>query len=201
VLRADLLRDVRGVIVPSVSSPSSSTGTAQARSAFGSEVERYVRRRVPASDADDVVQDVWLRFHERLGGLREEDRVAPWLFRIARSVVVDHLRRRRPEGDPPDVADEPDAEGNHNETVGEWLPAMMDSLPEPYREALRLVEIDGVAQADLAARLGLSPSGAKSRVQRARKMLVETLRRCCHVELDGRGNVIDWKRQGECGCD
>jgi RNA polymerase sigma-70 factor (ECF subfamily) len=177
------------------------TTTAEARWAFGSEVERYVRRRIPASDAEDVVQDVWLRFHERLGALRDDERIAPWLFRIARSVVVDHLRRRRPGAELPDVPDEREADDNHNETVASWLPAMLESLPEPYRQALRLVEIDGVAQSELATRLGLSPSGAKSRVQRARRMLVDALRDCCHVELDRRGNVVDWRSRGECeGC-
>ena len=78
---------------------------------------------------------------------------------------------------------------------------LLDELPEPYREALRLTEFDGVTQREVASRLGLSLPGAKSRVQRARKMLREILLKCCQVELDRRGGVVDYEaREGCDGC-
>jgi RNA polymerase sigma-70 factor (ECF subfamily) len=76
---------------------------------------------------------------------------------------------------------------------------LLDTLPEPYRQALRLVEFEGVKQREVASLLELSLSGAKSRVQRARKMLRDTLLKCCRVELDRRGRVVDYEA-GE-GCD
>ncbi len=77
---------------------------------------------------------------------------------------------------------------------------MLDSLPSHYAEALRLAEIEGLTQAEVARRLGLSLPGAKSRIQRGRKMLAETLLTCCHFELDQRGGVMAFERREDCRC-
>ncbi|MBI3467599.1 MAG: winged helix-turn-helix transcriptional regulator [Planctomycetes bacterium] len=60
-----------------------------------------------------------------------------------------------------------------------------------YREAIRLAEIEGLSQQEVAERLGLSLSGAKSRIQRGRAMFREALERCCQFEFDRRGNLLD----------
>jgi RNA polymerase sigma-70 factor (ECF subfamily) len=84
--------------------------------------------------------------------------------------------------------------------VASWLDPMMALLPEEDREVLRRADLEGLTQKELAARLGLSVTGAKSRVQRARKRLKEVLLGCCHVEMDRRGNAIDYTRKGrDCG--
>jgi RNA polymerase sigma-70 factor (ECF subfamily) len=76
--------------------------------------------------------------------------------------------------------------------------AMVNALPEPYREALYLTEYQGLSQRELAARLGISLSGAKSRVQRAREKLKQLLLDCCHFEFDRLGRIIDY--QPRCTC-
>ena len=60
------------------------------------------------------------------------------------------------------------------------------------KTALYLTEYEGMTQRDLAAELGISVSGAQSRVQRARAQLKALLLECCHFELDGRGNAINY---------
>jgi len=65
-------------------------------------------------------------------------------------------------------------------------------LPQKYAEALLLSDLEGLTQHEVAARLGLSLSGAKSRVQRARRLLREAFLRCCHFEFDRRGHIIDY---------
>jgi RNA polymerase sigma-70 factor, ECF subfamily len=76
----------------------------------------------------------------------------------------------------------------------------MSLLPEADRKALKMTGLEGLSQKELAARLGLSVTGAKSRVQRARVRLKEAILDCCHVEMDRRGTPIDYARKrGECG--
>ena len=58
-------------------------------------------------------------------------------------------------------------------------------------EALVLTELEGLPQRELAQRLGLSPSGARTRVQRGRRLLKELIDDCCKLEVDARGNVLD----------
>lgn len=158
---------------------------------FAAELQAFLRRRVadPAT-ADDLMQSVWLKVHERLAGLCEADKVAPWLFQIARHALIDHQRRLRPtEALPPEISpDETDAQ------LPDLRPAVarfLEVLPAEDREALRLTEFDGLTQRELADRLGLSLSGAKSRVQRARAKLREQLEQCCRFEFDRRGNIIE----------
>jgi RNA polymerase sigma-70 factor, ECF subfamily len=168
-------------------------------------LHRFVSRRVRPDHAEDLVQDILLRMHERAGELRDEARVAGWAFRIAQRVVTDHYRTMRPEralteNDEPVAGSDEDA-GNLNELVAGWLGPMLALLPDEYAEALRLVDVEGVSQRDFAARSGLSISGAKSRVQRGRRMLEELLRACCDLELDAQGNVIGRQgRRGSCSC-
>ena len=64
------------------------------------------------------------------------------------------------------------------------------ALPERYREAVRLSELDGLNHAAVAERLGLSVSGVKSRVQRGREQLRAMLHRCCEIALDARGGPM-----------
>ena len=70
---------------------------------------------------------------------------------------------------------------------------MVERLPEPYREAMKLADFEGLSQQEVADRTGVSLSGAKSRVQRARRQLREMILDCCHVERDVRGNVVDYE--------
>jgi len=75
---------------------------------------------------------------------------------------------------------------------------MVKSLPEQDRQALVLTEYQGLTQKEYGERLGLSFSGAKSRVQRAREKLKQMLLECCHFELDRRNHIIDY--QPHCRC-
>jgi RNA polymerase sigma-70 factor, ECF subfamily len=67
---------------------------------------------------------------------------------------------------------------------------MIYSLPDPYRDALVLTGFDGLTQQELANRLGISLSGAKSRVQRGRARLKEMLEECGSLEFDRRGDRL-----------
>ena len=71
----------------------------------------------------------------------------------------------------------------------DWLHEMIQSLPDGYRQAVQMAEIEEQSQQEVADRLGLSLSGAKSRIQRGRAMLKDNLQRCCSFELDVRGRV------------
>jgi RNA polymerase sigma-70 factor (ECF subfamily) len=76
---------------------------------------------------------------------------------------------------------------------------MVERLPAAYREAVLLTEYEGLTQQELAEHADLSLSGAKSRVQRARKHLKEQLLACCEVQLDWAGHLVDYQpRSGSC---
>ena len=160
------------------------------------DLRQFIRRRV-ADDyaADDLLQETFLRIHRSLGTLNEADRLAAWVYQIARRVVHDHYRNAATS--PVSLADADRADDSGDSRIQlrcggtRWLAEMIQSLPEGYREAVQWAEIEGLTQQDVAHRFGITLSGAKSRVQRARAMLRETLEACCTFHFDHAGRLMD----------
>ena len=126
------------------------------------------------------------------------------MYQITRNAIIDYYRLRKPSEAVLDELIHEDTKEEDNRAQWELarcLVPLLNELPEPYRQVLRLTEFEGATQREAASQLGLSLSGAKSRVQRARKMLREVLLKCCRVELDRRGGVVDYEARDGCdGC-
>jgi RNA polymerase sigma-70 factor (ECF subfamily) len=175
-------------------------------------LRRFIASRVRnRDDAEDVLQDVFLKVHDQLPRLEDPARLHAWVYQITRNAIVDYYRRRS--RTPEHTADFPedlaagDAAVDLTPDVASWLVPMIETLAPKYRDALLLSEIQGLTQQETARRLGISLSGAKSRVQRGREQLRERLLACCHVELDRAGRVVEWRSRrqpcapGGCGAD
>lgn len=165
----------------------------------------FVAGRVPGADADDVAQDVLIRLHENARTLRDIDRVEAWVYGIARRTVADYYRRRSAPAGTDETADAalPPENlttygGDHDvhEEVLSWIRPFVDALPEPDRQALILADFEGRTQQHVADALGLSLSGAKSRVQRARARVGQALRACCAVEFGPDARATAFRRLG-----
>ena len=76
--------------------------------------------------------------------------------------------------------------------LAECIRPMVERLSRTHREAMVLSELEGLTQKEVAERLGVSLSGAKSRVQRGRAKLKELMMDCCHIEFDHLGSVIGY---------
>ncbi len=153
------------------------------------------------ADADDILQDVFLKIHNNLDSVRNMERMESWIYQIARNSIADfdRGRRRLVELTELPVSDEY-PEDDAAESLAPSIREIVQTLPEPYRQALILTEYQGLSQVELAERLGISVSGAKSRVQRARQKIKDILLACCHFEFDARGLVFDY-REHCCGCE
>jgi RNA polymerase sigma-70 factor (ECF subfamily) len=172
-----------------------------------SRVEAFVAARVDDPEtAADITQDIVVRSIAS-GALDRVDNPVAWLYRTARNAVIDHYRTRRFHDpfdtdenwpDPGPLDDEP------NDAVRELarcLQPMLQELPSAARDALNRVDVEGQTHHQAAAELGLSVSGMKSRVQRARRQLKDRLQQCCSVELDRVGGVASYRPTGQgCGC-
>ncbi len=172
----------------------------------------FIARRVEDQTAvDDILQDVFIKMHRRMAGLKDPKRVISWVFQITRNAIMDHyrspkLRREVPAGLAGDVDQRVYAPGVEEAESAELrselsscLRPMLGRLSSEYRQAVTLVELDGLTQQAAANQLGLSLSGMKSRVQRGRKQLKQMLEDCCRIELDRRGGVVDYEpRRVDC---
>jgi RNA polymerase sigma-70 factor (ECF subfamily) len=176
---------------------------------FGDRLRAFITRRVgSAADAEDILQDVFLRIHLHANSVQRSERLTSWLFQVTRNAIIDYyrapVRREQPEAVAgPESLDRTvpavhplemavDAVQAREELAG-CLQPMLGRLPPHYREAVTLVDLSGLTQVEVAARLGLSVSGVKSRVQRGRRALQATLVQCCPVQLDTRRRIIDYQ--------
>ena len=169
-------------------------------------LESFVAARVGDREvAADLTQDVITRSIAS-GALDRVDNPSAWLYRSARNAVIDHYRTKRVHGQlpEPDRWPDPDLPGNEpNEATRELahcLQPLLAELPESARDALTRVDLNGATHHEAADELGISVSGMKSRVQRARRQLRDLLTGCCQVDLDRAGAVADYHPVGdECG--
>jgi RNA polymerase sigma-70 factor (ECF subfamily) len=157
------------------------------------DLRQFIERRVSdRSAAEDILQDVFLKAASRMDQLKDPAKFQGWLFLIARNAIIDHYRTRKQTVEVPEtLTANDDAEPAEAELLRSSFRRMIHSLPGPYREAILLTEFEGLSQIDLAQRLGISVSGAKSRVQRGRHQLKQMLLECCEFEKDRRGRVFD----------
>lgn len=126
---------------------------------------------------------------------------------MTRNALVDHYRRQatRPipaaPGDLPDHVVDEEATGSERDELGQCVRSLMHRLPRDYREAIRLTDLEGRTQQQAGQVLGLTASGAKSRVQRGRRMLRDQVARCCVIALDSSGAAAEMTPRGSSsGC-
>ena len=175
---------------------------------FHQRLRLFIARRVGnQADVEDILQEVFLRIQQRLATLKDADRLVAWAYQITRNAIVDYYRsparqREIASGGSTEVessalpaaveASDRDADpAELRRELSSCLRPMIEQLPDPYREAIVLVELEGITNRAAAERLGLSSSGVKSRVQRGRHQLKAMLRDCCHIQLGCGGGIID----------
>jgi RNA polymerase sigma-70 factor (ECF subfamily) len=143
-------------------------------------------------------------------------RIISWIYQITRNAIIDHYRNPGRQREVPlglsaelellDEVSETSTATHHGDAaepraeLAACLRPMIERLPQDYRDAITLVEIDGLTQQAAATQMGLSLSGMKSRVQRGRARLKQMLDDCCLIELDCRRAVVDYEER-DTGCD
>jgi RNA polymerase sigma-70 factor (ECF subfamily) len=173
---------------------------------FREQLRAFVARRISnRADVDDIVQWVFLRMHQRLGQIRQGDRIHAWLYSTARHAIADYYRsgsrREVAAGNAEDLEglhpawEVPRAEDDAARDVAACLAPLVERLGTADQEAIRLTEVQGLGMAEAAVRAGISLSGMKSRAQRARARLRKAMLDCCHVALDGRGAPLTCARR------
>jgi RNA polymerase sigma-70 factor (ECF subfamily) len=157
------------------------------------ELHGWLRRHLAhPQEADDLLQDLFLKALRQGEHFCELHNARAWLFEVARNRLADHLRVARHMVELPDDLPALVVETDTVDTLTGCLPRVLSELNAEDREAITLCDLQGMAQADFAAAKGLSLSGAKSRVQRARQRLRAQMSQACQVQLDEAGRVADF---------
>jgi RNA polymerase sigma-70 factor (ECF subfamily) len=162
---------------------------------YAAALHGFIQSRVDDADiADDILQNVFLNIHAKIDSLKDTAKLRSWIYQIARNAVIDHYRSLKTHSELPESIEQPEednAETARQEIESCMLP-LIRNLPDNYREAVMLSEIEGMTQKQVAEKLGLSLPAAKSRVLRGRIMVKNMLNDCCQFEIDHRGTMVDY---------
>lgn len=164
-------------------------------------LRQFLQTRVKNSaDVDDLLQEILIKTYQHLDTVQEPEKFLSWLFQIARNTLIDYYRKSRVETFRQDIVKEamltdeqPEQYEQIRQELTNCIRPLLEQLPEKYREAIEIVDLQNTSQKELANKLGLSHSAVKSRVQRGRRMLQNKFHECCYYNLDVRGNLIDYQ--------
>ena len=173
---------------------------------FCCQLKSFIVRRISnPSLADDIFQDVFLKIHSKIDTLKDDTKIHSWVYQITRNTIIDYYRKQKVRSESKEdvyaipLVDETPEEKPSQE-IADSLKGMVELLPKKYSQALLLVEFQGLSQIELSKKLGISVSGAKSRVQRGRQMLKDNLMCCVHYEFDQYGTIVDYHPVSCCCC-
>lgn len=144
-------------------------------------IRGIVRSRIPdAAAADDVIQNALLSIHRGRATFRPERPFLPWMRAIVRNSIVDHFRERKRRGERETalpVEEWPDESGDGAATrpIAPELQDALAALPEKQREAVTLVQIEGLSVAEAALRAGVSTGALKVRAHRGYRAMHDAL--------------------------
>lgn len=166
----------------------------------------FIRKQVKQKEvAEDLLHDVFLKIRDKIGQLKDQEKLQSWMFQLTRNVIIDYFRKQARHSDPKwDDEDEPEQEINRMEEAENWIGSYIMNLPENYREAVVLYELEGKSIAAIADQLQISYTNARARVQRGRHTLKKNLLDCCTFHVDAYGTIIDYERRQKkenCNCD
>ncbi|HNW89861.1 MAG TPA: RNA polymerase sigma factor SigZ [Bacteroidales bacterium] len=164
----------------------------------------FIWSKIPdKADAEDLLQEVFLKIHSNIDTLKDETKVKSWIYQITRNLITDYYRRPKRTGQMSEQHPETEQESQSDEFMDEALNdmiSMMDQLSDEQCKALCMTEIDGLSQLEYAQKVGISYTAAKSRIQRSRKLLKDMLMNCCHYEFDKYGTVLNITPHACCCC-
>jgi RNA polymerase sigma-70 factor (ECF subfamily) len=119
------------------------------RREYQNKLHGFILSRVgDRSTADDILQDVFLRIYSKIDTLKEDSKFQSWMYRITRNAIIDYYRAQKKMEELPESLAAPETEINaevRREISGCLLP-MINELPEHYRQAVMMSEIEGLTQ-------------------------------------------------------
>ena len=163
-------------------------------------LHRYVSTKVKVDVAEDIVHDILLRVLQNEEKLAAAEHPIAWVYTVAKNSIADYYRKTSKMSNADIDVDEISGASEEmlDDDFAKCLRPLTERLEEKYKQALLLTDFDQGKQADAAKQIGISLSGMKSRVQRARAKLKNELLDCCAIEVDRFGKVIDYQQKSSC---
>ena len=163
-------------------------------------LRNYILKRVKDEDlTNDILQEVLLKVYGFCLSGSGIKNVRSWLYQISHNTMIDHFRKESRKGKISKEIEITEEDENlaFSEAL-EYILPLINFLPPEYAVPLKMSDIEGMKQAEIAKKLNLSLSATKSRIQRARSLLKAEFILCCHFETDSSGGLMSFKIKDSC---
>lgn len=151
----------------------------------------YVLSRFKKKElAEEVTQEVLLKLHKACCSDKEIKNINSWLYQIAHNTALDITKKEAKKDMQLPLSTASEIDSKSYEEISKFLLPLIGFLPEKYGIPLKMSDIQGMRQKDIATELGLGISATKSRIQRARELLKTEISTCFHLQMDKNGTPI-----------
>lgn len=177
---------------------------------YSNQIRMYISSRVDWPAVDDILQQVFLKAHEKVGQVKSENAIKSWLYRITQHTIIDRYRKEYgwkywTMNDTYRDALENDTSTSNEKRVinniSSCLLPMIDSLDEQSQQVMKRYLEPNITQAMIAEELWISVSNIKVIIHRAKKKLKEKYQQCCYQYTDWKWTIIDTWCSKKCWCD
>ena len=164
---------------------------------YSLKLKHYIMKNISNQfDAEDILQELGIRIKKNEDKTSNITNIEAWLFRITKNLISDYYRSKNNCSYIEDLnkihISTNTEHDNYNIETANCLLKLAEYLPLTYKEAIIESDYKGEKQTILCQRWGISYSGSKNRVQRARKKLRANFLNCCEIKFDNSGNVIEF---------
>ncbi len=172
-------------------------------------IYRFISSKINnTEDAQDLTQEVFYKLLNNQHTAIENEQ--HWLFRIAKNTVIDYYRKKKivleeisPELEWDGSLEDMSLSELQHDRLKNYLVGLINQLPHNYQQIIRMSDIEGLSQKEIAEELGLNYATVRSTVQRARLLLKKMILDCCEIIQGGKGSIIGYRPKLEncsCGC-
>lgn len=171
---------------------------------FNGKLLNYIRSMVSNEhDAEDILQNVFIKIYNNVDQLDEPSAIQAWIFRIAKNTVIDFYKKKKDVSFEPEkflnISEELEEDDNLNKEITECMKNMIFTLPEKYKQVYDMYENQEMKHKEIAQELDISVSNSKVRLKRAKSIFKDMLVDCCDFEVDSYGNIIEYHQKKDCG--
>jgi RNA polymerase sigma-70 factor, ECF subfamily len=160
----------------------------------------FIKKRIKnKEDAEDILQDVYIKLHKNIDGLTDEEKLVSWIYQITRNTINDCYKKcyrlKKVEFEEYHIELTQEEEENLNDEILISMKKIIEELPKDSKELIKLYEFEDMSHKEISKKLEIKENTSKSRLKRAKEKLKNQLDECCVFQIDKFGNVLDYRKK------
>lgn len=167
---------------------------------FSNQLYKYILKRINnAEDAQDILQNVFIKIHQKKDSVNEKEKLVGWIYAITRNSIIDYYKQKgkntnSTEFNENKIIQKDEIKNTSYLELEKCIIPFLTNLSQEEKQLIISADIKLQPQTKLAKELGIPYSTLKSKLQRSRIKIKKMFFNCCQFEVDNNGRVIEFSR-------